>query len=105
MIVSAIGMATQFGQIAHLTQNMADDKSPLQKELDHLTKQISVIAITVGVIFFIAATLFVHEPFAKAFIFALGMIVAFIPEGLLPTVTLFFWQWRCKRMAKSKCLG
>ena len=46
MIVSATGMATQFGQIAHLTENMADDKSPLQKELDHLTKQISVIAIT-----------------------------------------------------------
>ena len=103
MIVSAIGMATQFGQIAHLTQNMADDKSPLQKELDHLTKQISVIAITVGVIFFIAATLFVHEPFAKAFIFALGMIVAFIPEGLLPTVTLSL-AMAVQRMAKSNAL-
>lgn len=103
MIVSAIGMATQFGQIAHLTQNMADDKSPLQKELDHLTKQISVIAITVGVIFFIAATLFVHEPFAKAFIFALGMIVAFIPEGLLPTVTLSL-AMAVQRMAKSSAL-
>ncbi|KXT67232.1 cation-transporting ATPase, E1-E2 family [Streptococcus gallolyticus] len=103
MIVSAIGMATQFGQIAHLTQNMADDKSPLQKELDHLTKQISVIAIIVGVIFFIAATLFVHEPFAKAFIFALGMIVAFIPEGLLPTVTLSL-AMAVQRMAKSNAL-
>ncbi|QGX46791.1 HAD-IC family P-type ATPase [Streptococcus equinus] len=103
MIVSATGMATQFGQIAHLTENMADDKSPLQKELDHLTKQISVIAITVGVIFFIAATLFVHQPFAKAFIFALGMIVAFIPEGLLPTVTLSL-AMAVQRMAKSNAL-
>ena len=103
MIVSATGMATQFGQIAHLTENMADDKSPLQKELDHLTKQISVIAITVGVIFFIAAALFVHQPFAKAFIFALGMIVAFIPEGLLPTVTLSL-AMAVQRMAKSNAL-
>ncbi|EHJ52225.1 cation-translocating P-type ATPase [Streptococcus macacae] len=88
MIVTEIGMATQFGQIAHLTQNMAEDKSPLQKELDRLTKQISIIAVTVGAGFFMAATFFVHEPIAKSFIFALGMIVAFIPEGLLPTVTL-----------------
>ena len=34
----------------------------------------------------VAATLFVHQPLSQAFIFALGMIVAFIPEGLLPTV-------------------
>ena len=37
-VVSEIGMATQFGQIADLTQNLVDEKSPLQKELDHLTK-------------------------------------------------------------------
>ena len=103
IVVSAIGMATQFGQIANLTQNMGDDKSPLQKELDHLTKQISLIAVTVGVIFFIAATVFVNEPLAKAFIFALGMIVAFIPEGLLPTVTLSL-AMAVQRMAKSNAL-
>ena len=34
-IVSAIGMKTEFGQIADLTQNLAQEKSPLQKELDH----------------------------------------------------------------------
>lgn len=68
-----------------------------------MTKQISVIAITVGVIFFIAATLFVREPFAKSFIFALGMIVAFIPEGLLPTVTLSL-AMAVQRMAKSNAL-
>ena len=33
-IVSAIGMKTEFGQIADLTQNLAQEKSPLQKELD-----------------------------------------------------------------------
>ena len=103
MIVSAIGMETQFGQIAHLTQTMVDDKSPLQKELDHLTKQISIIAITVGVVFFFAASFFVHQPLAQAFIFALGMIVAFIPEGLLPTVTLSL-AMAVQRMAKDNAL-
>lgn len=102
-VVSAIGMATQFGQIADLTQNLADDKSPLQKELDHLTKQISLIALSVGFFFMLAATLFVHQPLAQAFIFALGMVVAFIPEGLLPTVTLSL-AMAVQRMAKDHAL-
>lgn len=102
-LVSAIGMETQFGQIAKLTQTVVEDKSPLQKELDHLTKQISLIAITVGLFFMLAAYLFVHQPLAQAFIFALGMVVAFIPEGLLPTVTLSL-AMAVQRMAKDHAL-
>ena len=102
-IVSAIGMKTEFGQIADLTQNLAQEKSPLQKELDHLTKQISVIAVSVGLFFMVAATLFVHQPLSQAFIFALGMIVAFIPEGLLPTVTLSL-AMAVQRMSKRNAL-
>ncbi|WP_094757381.1 cation-translocating P-type ATPase [Parasporobacterium paucivorans] len=87
-IVIQIGMKTEFGKIANLTQNMEAEESPLQKELDRLTKQISIIAIGFGVVFFAAAVFLVKQPIASSFIFALGMIVAFIPEGLLPTVTL-----------------
>ncbi|XCY90148.1 cation-transporting P-type ATPase [Streptococcus agalactiae] len=101
MVVTAIGMQTQFGQIADLTQGMKSEKSPLQRELDRLTKQISIISITVGIIFFLAATFFVKEPVSKSFIFALGMIVAFIPEGLLPTVTLSL-AMAVQRMAKEQ---
>lgn len=43
-IVMEIGMKTEFGKIADLTQNMKEETSPLQKEMDRLTKQISVIA-------------------------------------------------------------
>lgn len=67
MVVTAIGMQTQFGQIADLTQGMKSEKSPLQRELDRLTKQISIISITVGIIFFLAATFFVKEPVSKSF--------------------------------------
>ncbi|HFE0794371.1 TPA: cation-translocating P-type ATPase [Streptococcus agalactiae] len=103
MVVTAIGMQTQFGQIADLTQGMKSEKSPLQRELDRLTKQISIISITVGIIFFLAATFFVKEPVSKSFIFALGMIVAFIPEGLLPTVTPSL-AMAVQRMAKEHAL-
>lgn len=102
-IVMEIGMRTEFGKIAGLTQNMEKVESPLQKELDRLTKQISVIAIGFGVFFFIAALFLVKEPVASAFIFALGMIVAFIPEGLLPTVTLSL-AMAVQRMSKRNAL-
>lgn len=99
----ATGMNTEFGRIASLTQKQTTTSSPLTAELNRLTKQISIIAITIGVIFLIAAIFFVKYPFAKAFIFALGMIVAFIPEGLLPTVTLSLAQG-VRRMAKKHAL-
>ena len=102
-IAFATGMNTEFGRIASLTQKQTKTTSPLTAELNRLTRQISIIAITIGVIFFIAAIFFVKYPFAKAFIFALGMIVAFIPEGLLPTVTLSLAQG-VKRMAKKHAL-
>jgi P-type Ca2+ transporter type 2C len=102
-IVIDIGMGTEFGKIAHLTQSMEEVASPLQKELNRLTKQISLIAISFGIIFFVTSLLFVHEPITSSFIFALGMIVAFIPEGLLPTVTLAL-AMAVQRMSKRNAL-
>ncbi len=61
-VVTKIGMQTEFGRIAKLTQATKEEKSPLQKELDILTKQISVIAIAIGVAFFVAAVFFVKQP-------------------------------------------
>ncbi|MDF7638557.1 cation-transporting P-type ATPase [Lactobacillus sp. ESL0791] len=102
-IAFATGMETEFGRIAQLTQKQEKVDSPLTRELDRLTKQLSIIAVSIGVVFMLAAILFVHYPFAKAFIFSLGMIVAFIPEGLLPTVTLSLAQG-VRRMAKKHAL-
>lgn len=103
VVVTKIAMATEFGKIADLTQSMEDEKSPLQKELDLLTKQISLIAVTIGIFFLLASVFFVKQPLAQAFIFSLGMIVAFIPEGLLPTVTLSL-AMAVQRMAKEHAL-
>lgn len=102
-VVLATGMHTEFGQIASLTTSVAAVKSPLQKELDILTRQLSLIAIVIGALFFVAAVFFVGYPWPKAFIFALGMIVAFIPEGLLPTVTLSL-AMAVQKMAKKNAL-
>lgn len=87
-VVIATGMNTRFGQIAHLTQSIPKGRSPLQRELNHTTRLVSLIAISVGLIFFALAVTFIGVRPASAFLLALGMIAAFIPEGLLPTVTL-----------------
>jgi len=102
-VVFATGMNTEFGKIAHLTQSVGSDLSPLQKEMDNVTKQISFIAIGSGVIFFIIALTLAKINLAASFIFALGMIVAFVPEGLLPTVTLAL-AMGTQRMAQRHAL-
>ncbi|QGF24712.1 cation-translocating P-type ATPase [Raineyella fluvialis] len=102
-VVTATGMATEFGRIADLTQAVQDDRSPLQKELGRLTRQLSALSLGLGAVFVGVAVLFVGEPWAKAFIFGLAMVVAFIPEGLLPTVTLSL-ALAVQRMAKQNAL-
>ena len=87
-VVFATGMQTQFGHIASLTQSVGDELSPLQKEMSTVTKIVTILAVAVGVAFFILAISLGHITLAESFIFTLGMIVAFVPEGLLPTVTL-----------------
>ena len=102
-VVFATGMNTEFGKIAHLTQSVGSDLSPLQKEMDNVTKQVSVIAVAIGIVFFIIAITIAKIDLAEGFIFALGMIVAFVPEGLLPTVTLAL-AMGTQRMAKRHAL-
>jgi magnesium-transporting ATPase (P-type) len=53
-----------------------------------VTKLVTVIAVAVGLLFFVLAIALAGVSLAASFIFALGMTVAFVPEGLLPTVTL-----------------
>lgn len=103
VVVTKIGMATEFGKIASLTQNMEDSESPLQRQLDRLTKQVTLFALCMGIVFFLLDVLFVHNGLASSFIFALGMVVAFIPEGLLPTVTLSL-AMAVQRMSKRNAL-
>lgn len=57
-IVFATGMTTEFGRIAQLTQNQKKVMYPLQRELNQLTRQLTLIAVLIGVAFFLLAILF-----------------------------------------------
>ncbi len=102
-LVIATAMATEFGKIAELTQSVRDELSPLQKEMAFTTKIVTIIACSVGVIFFLLSTFLVGLNLAESFIFALGMVVAFVPEGMLPLVTLSL-AMGTQRMASRNAL-
>ncbi len=102
-IVTATGMSTEFGKIARLTQSLGEEPSPLQKELSQVTRIVTFVAVGVGIAFFLLAITLTGVTLAESFIFAMGMIVAFVPEGLLPTVTLAL-AMGTQRMAKRHAL-
>lgn len=102
-VIFSTGMETEFGKIAGLTQSMKEELSPLQKEMARLTKLVSGMAVSIGAFFFVLAIFLARVDVAESFIFSMGMIVAFIPEGLLPTVTLSL-ALGVQRMAKRNAL-
>ncbi|HEX6081258.1 MAG TPA: cation-transporting P-type ATPase [Methylomirabilota bacterium] len=101
-VVLATGMRTEFGKIARLTGAAADAISPLRKEIGHLSRWIGVLSVLIGAVFF-AVGRFRGVPFWDAFIFAIGIIVAMVPEGLLPTLTLAL-VLATQRMARRSVL-
>jgi sodium/potassium-transporting ATPase subunit alpha len=101
-VVYATGMRTEFGRIAHLTQTAGETESPLQKEIRRVSRLVAMLALGLGVLFFVIGY-FVGLPFWANFMFAIGIIVANVPEGLLPTVTLAL-ALATQRMAKRNAL-
>jgi calcium-translocating P-type ATPase len=101
-VVFATGMHTEFGKIAHLTQTAVKGSSPLQMEIVRLSRIIALLSLVLGVVFFLIG----HSlglSFWENFIFAIGIIVANVPEGLLPTVTLAL-AMATQRMARRQAL-
>ena len=102
-VVRAIGMQTEIGAIAQLTQAVPETPSPLQREMVRVTRLVSVLAAALGTGFFVLGVATGVFPLAEGFLFALGVIVANVPEGLLPTLTLAL-ALGVQRMVRQGCL-
>ncbi|HZQ83910.1 MAG TPA: cation-transporting P-type ATPase, partial [Acidimicrobiales bacterium] len=87
-VVFATGMATELGRIAALSQRLGADESPLEREVRRVAWLIAGVAIAVGLAFLPLGTLGAGLAFSDAAVFAVGLLVANVPEGLLPTITL-----------------
>ena len=102
-IVINIGANTVMGQIADLAATGGTGKTPLRKELDRFVLIITVIAISLGVIFFLLALFVVKYSALQCIIFGIGILVANVPEGLLACITISL-AITAKRLSEKQVL-
>ena len=102
-VVYATGAATEFGRVAHLTATVERERSTLEVQVARIARVISALALGWGVAVFVLTYVLVGIELDESFIFAIGIIVANIPEGLLPTVTLSL-AITVQRMARRNAL-
>ena len=100
--VAATGRHTRLADIAALTRQAHRRPSPLALQLRRVVITVAAIAVTVGVVFFGVAVTLGMAP-ANGFLLAVGVTVALVPEGLLPTVTLSLAR-AAQRMAHRHAL-
>ncbi|XP_068098327.1 potassium-transporting ATPase alpha chain 2-like [Hyperolius riggenbachi] len=101
-IVINTGDRTVIGRIASLASQVGDQKTPIALEIEHFVHLISGLAVFVGVVFFIISIAMGYSAL-NAIIFCIGIVVAYVPEGLLATVTVCL-SLTAVRMAKKNCL-
>ncbi len=102
-IVYGTGGETEFGHVAHLTAATPRGASTLEQQVGHIVRTITGIALAMGLITFSLSLVFVGMGPLESLVFAVGIIVANVPEGLLPTVTLAL-AINVQRMASQKAL-
>jgi calcium-translocating P-type ATPase len=102
-LVYGTGMHTQLGRIAALSQTVVAETSPLQRQVNRAAQLIALVAVAIGVVFFAIGHLAAGLSLADAGVFAIGLLVANVPEGLLPTITLAL-AVGVRRMAKRRAL-
>ena len=86
-IVTSIGMDTEVGKIASLLSSTSEKKTPLQKNLDNFGKKLSILILVICGILFGMSLLRGEQP-GDAFMFAVALAVAAIPEALSSIVTI-----------------
>lgn len=101
-IVEKTGDETRFGKIAATLSQIEEEKTPIQKKLEQLTKQIGIIGITASFIVFIMS--FIQDKnLIESFIFSVSLAVAAVPEGL-PAVMTITLAIGVERMARKRAI-
>lgn len=86
-VVTKTGMSTEFGKIANMVQQETDAKTPLQKQLDKLTKTLAITVLGIAGILFAFSFVTGRDP-VEMFILSVSLAVSVIPEGLPAVITL-----------------
>jgi calcium-translocating P-type ATPase len=86
-VVVHTGMLTELGRIARLSHRTGQEPSPLELQVRRVAWLIAGVAVAVGLAF-LPLGMLAGLSFTQAAIFGIGLLVANVPEGLLPTITL-----------------
>jgi calcium-translocating P-type ATPase len=86
-LVVRTGMSTELGRIAVLSRRTGQEASPLERQVRRVAWLIAGVAVLVGVAF-LPLGMVAGLSFTEAAVFGIGLLVANVPEGLLPTITL-----------------
>ncbi len=86
-VVTATGMGTELGRIAALSQRVGGEESPLEHQVKRVAWLIAFVSVGAGIAF-LPIGLAAGLGLTAAISFAIGLLVANVPEGLLPTITL-----------------
>ncbi|MFI1163494.1 cation-translocating P-type ATPase [Streptomyces sp. NPDC020801] len=101
-VVFATGQATEFGRIFSLTAAAPRQKTPLQRQVASMARRVAGIALGVGAALF-AVRLPTGQGLVPSFVFALGVMVALVPEGLPATLSVSL-ALGVRRMARHHAL-
>ncbi|XP_075764358.1 potassium-transporting ATPase alpha chain 1 [Pelodiscus sinensis] len=101
-IIVNTGDRTIIGRIASLASGVENEKTPIAIEIEHFVDIIAGLAIFFGGTFFVVAMV-IGYPFLKAMVFFMAIVVAYVPEGLLATVTVCL-SLTAKRLARKNCV-
>jgi calcium-translocating P-type ATPase len=101
-VVTATGAATEFGRIFRLTEETSSDRSPLQRQVAMMAKRVAGAAFSLGALLFFIR-LPAGGPLVGTFVFALGVMVALVPEGLPATLSVTL-AIGVRRMARRQAL-
>ena len=102
-LVTSIGMHTEMGKIAALLKNTEEKKTPLQVSLDQFGKKLSVGILVLCAIIFAVSVFARDENIMDAFIFAVALAVAAVPEALSSIVTIVL-SFGTQKMAKEHAI-
>ncbi|RLV62015.1 hypothetical protein DV515_00019772, partial [Chloebia gouldiae] len=86
-LVIGTGERSVIGRIASLASGVENEKTPIAVEIEHFVDIIAGLAVFFGATFFVVAML-IGYPLLRAAVFFMAIVVAYVPEGLLATVTV-----------------
>lgn len=101
-VVAATAGATEFGRIFRLADEAPQQKTPLQRQVAMMARRVAAVALIIGAVVF-AVRVPSGQPLVETFVFALGVMVALVPEGLPATLSVSL-AIGVRRMARRHAL-